>query len=1115
MLFLLVAIALACIAISDLQVAGNPLADAQLHRRYNQTVYKPLFTPPSKTTPRFLNSTHQTVNPLFKVASDLTKRAAATDGDGTCAPGTPCSNGACCSKSGFCGYSPDFCGSDNCISNCDAKAACGKYAAEGKEKCPLNVCCSQYGFCGTTDLFCGDGCDESGGLCGDAPGPTGKSNSLFRSIGYYESWANTRSCDKVSPRDLDLTGLTHMNFAFAFFHPTTFQVAAMDSNAASLIHEFTSLRAQNSRLQTWISVGGWSFNDPGNNPDTRTAFSDMVSTAANRQTFIDSLISFMRNYGFDGADIDWEYPSADDRGGRPEDKENFVLLLKEMQAAFKGRYGISVTLPSSYWYLQHFDVAGMEPYVSWFNLMSYDLHGVWDSSNRNTGPYVRPHTNLTEIADSLSLLWRAGVSAGNVVMGLGFYGRSFTLTDPSCADPWCTFREGGKAGECTNAIGILSAAEISRIIDSGDITVQQDEEAVVKWIHWDADQWVSFDDEETFVAKSTFAKDMGLSGTMVWAVDQGLVGKTNLDYIGNNLVIKKAGYSQNDIVQYQSYLDAGESCYVSFCGDDCKPGYFPSYQMKGEVGDLGPGSACEKGEVQNLCCATGAFLGRCGWYGWRGQGLSCYSGGCIQGDTLVTVNTNEYFYHPEATTYKEDRTCNGGTQSYCCRGFQPSLQIGRDPELVQAEDLDNDPTSLSKRDVRSCAATGVVTGGSVLLVTSEAGPLGALAGLAAGSIATAWCLLSESEASTKKLTGWSGPTTRGQAAQLAAIAAGQLVVPPTQPRPKASPKNPTNGGVKMYGRYALADYSGKTYCETTYTCEYGLGFDQVCDNQRWGLDEVTNPNKIFHYDEGGSGNGRTKDRWKLTSHHNAHWYRSFNNRLNNAAGNRLRCEIDEFPLNSLKESAVFAKQALRAIDGNENGAQGNDWGYWLLATWYPCSTVLGQPPPVTWAIDDSKLGASDGRKTAAADKVIAKYGFDSTSGLDACYATYTDPGSSSETPVPDHGFRVLRDDSLFNKHNWPQQNWAPDPVNVAAKDRPTSVASANWKRDVVAAETMAVPARRRRSPNSDPAMVTPAPEAVLGGDIPSGNGTEEARVTKVELRDAVVTHGPQIDNSKG
>jgi chitinase len=67
----------------------------------------------------------------------------------TCGPGNPCSNGACCGESGWCGYGPTYCG-DGCQSNCNATADCGQYAATSGQTCPLNVCCSEYGFCGTT-----------------------------------------------------------------------------------------------------------------------------------------------------------------------------------------------------------------------------------------------------------------------------------------------------------------------------------------------------------------------------------------------------------------------------------------------------------------------------------------------------------------------------------------------------------------------------------------------------------------------------------------------------------------------------------------------------------------------------------------------------------------------------------------------------------------------------------------------------------------------------------------------------------------------------------------------------------------------------------------------------
>jgi len=93
-----------------------------------------------------------------------------------------------------------------------------------------------------------------------------------------------------------------------------------------------------------MDSGGWSFNDPGL---TQYTFSNLATSESATEAFIASLLTFMNQYGFDGVDIDWEYPAAPDRSGAAVDFENYVGFLSRIRSAFVQsglQYGLSITI---------------------------------------------------------------------------------------------------------------------------------------------------------------------------------------------------------------------------------------------------------------------------------------------------------------------------------------------------------------------------------------------------------------------------------------------------------------------------------------------------------------------------------------------------------------------------------------------------------------------------------------------------------------------------------------------------------------------------------------------------------------------------------------------------
>ena len=95
----------------------------------------------------------------------------------------------------------------------------------------------------------------------------------------------------------------------------------------------------------------------------------MASTQATRTIFINTLVDWCRTYGYDGVNIDWEYPGDNNR---TEDRENLTALIREMRQAFTaaqsqlGKYlEISIDVHSSLYYATWVDFATIKNYVDW------------------------------------------------------------------------------------------------------------------------------------------------------------------------------------------------------------------------------------------------------------------------------------------------------------------------------------------------------------------------------------------------------------------------------------------------------------------------------------------------------------------------------------------------------------------------------------------------------------------------------------------------------------------------------------------------------------------------------------------------------------------------------
>jgi chitinase len=316
--------------------------------------------------------------------------------------------------------------------------------------------------------------------------------------------------DLIQPGEIAAEKLTRINYAFANLQGGRIVngFTSDDQNLAALV----SLKQENPSLTVLVSVGGWLWS--GN-------FSDTALTEASRHLFIESVVEFVDRHQLDGLDIDWEYPGQIGAGNefRPEDKQNYTLLLKELRKCFDKQEKklhrqlfLTIAAGASSDFLAHTEMGKVQKYLDTVNLMAYDYYE--PSSDAITGHHAPLFTNPADpkkiSADrSVREFEQAGVPAAKIVLGVPFYGHVWG--DVADVDRGL-FHPGKPVPNAFAQYGNISATMLNH-----GFTRYWDTVASAPYLYSSERKiFVSYEDPESLALKSKYVLDHKLGGIMFW-----------------------------------------------------------------------------------------------------------------------------------------------------------------------------------------------------------------------------------------------------------------------------------------------------------------------------------------------------------------------------------------------------------------------------------------------------------------------------------------------------------------------------------------------------------------------------------------------------------------------
>jgi chitinase len=299
---------------------------------------------------------------------------------------------------------------------------------------------------------------------------------------------------------------------------------------AAIFVQLRRLRAEHPHLRLLLSIGGW-----GAAPQ----FSDAALTPASRSAFARSCIqSYIVRQGFDGIDLDWEFPV---RGGvaqnphRPEDRADATALAQEirheldsLRSVTHRHYYLTAAVPAGryqnggpYSARESYDLAAFAKSLDWMNLMTYDMGTTFSpTSNFNAPMHADPNDptpaaqrTTNNVAGAVAAFEAAGVPASKIVLGVPFYGRGFVGVNADRAGLYSSYT-GGYPEVPWSVIS-------SQYLHDPHWEKHWSESAQEPWLYnASAHTFFSYDDPRAIAAKAAFVKQAGLRGAMFWLLGQ-------------------------------------------------------------------------------------------------------------------------------------------------------------------------------------------------------------------------------------------------------------------------------------------------------------------------------------------------------------------------------------------------------------------------------------------------------------------------------------------------------------------------------------------------------------------------------------------------------------------